>query len=152
LIKIEKGDIMIKRAGAAAFFFLFFALISCAQKMERITLSVRGRPLVVEIAMTDAQRAKGLMGRETLGRNEGMLFVFREDQVLNFWMKNTAIPLSIAFLDKTGKVTDIFDMIPFNEAPVTSSARCRYALETNRGFFEEAGIVPGDGIDLGSVK
>jgi uncharacterized membrane protein (UPF0127 family) len=143
---------MMKKAVAAALFFLLFAFISCAQKMERATLSVRGRPLVVEIARTDAQRAKGLMGRETLGWSEGMLFVFREDQVLNFWMKNTVIPLSIAFLDKSGKVTDIFDMIPYNEAPVASSARCRYALETNRGFFGEAGLVPGDGIDLGSVK
>ena len=87
---------------------LFFCIsLSCRQSsMATATLSVNGRALVVEIARTRAQRTLGLMHREHLDWNAGMLFVFRKDQILSFWMKDTSIPLSIAFLDKNGKVTD----------------------------------------------
>ncbi len=66
-------------------------------------------------------------------------------------MKDTAIPLSIAFIDKNGKVTDIFDMEPFSLTPVRSSKKCRYALEVNRHFFRGSGLTVGDSIDLSVV-
>jgi uncharacterized protein len=126
--------------------------VASGWKQEKVVLSVRGRPLAVEVARSEAERRKGLMGRKTLPWNEGMLFVFESDQELTFWMKNTQIPLSIAFLDHQGWVRDIFDMIPYDESPVSSTSPCRYALEANKGFFAECGLVPGDRIDLSAVR
>jgi uncharacterized membrane protein (UPF0127 family) len=116
-----------------------------------VIISINGRPLEVELAKTQRQREKGLMGRDFLGPNEGMLFIFKADQYLSFWMKDTTIPLSIAFIDKNGKVTDIVDMEPFSLTPVRSSKKCRYALEVNRHFFQGSGLTVGDSIDLSVV-
>jgi uncharacterized membrane protein (UPF0127 family) len=127
-------------------------LISCEKhKLERVTLSINGRPLIVEVARSEAQREKGLMFREKLEWNEGMLFIFDNDEYLSFWMKNTSIPLSIAFLDKNGKVTDIFDMEPYSLIPVRSSVPCRYAIEVKRNYFSKCNLKVGDTIDLGGV-
>jgi len=118
---------------------------------KTVTLSIKGRPLEVEVAKTKRQRARGLMYRKELGKNEGMLFIFREEQYLSFWMKDTSIPLSIVFLDKNGVVTDMYDMEPFSLEPILSSRKCRYAIEANRHFFREAGISVGDSIELSVV-
>jgi len=118
----------------------------------KVALSINGRPLWVEVARTPAMRQRGLMYRESLDPKEGMLFVFEKDQVLSFWMKDTGIPLSIAFLDKNGKVTDIIDMEPYSTQPVRSSRLCRYAIEANRNFFTEAGLLVGDRVNLDTVK
>ncbi len=130
-----------------------FLVATCSIiKSKRLTLSINGRPLAVEIARTKAQRKKGLMYRDEIGRHEGMIFVFRKDQYLTFWMKNTRIPLSIAFLDKNGKVTDIYDMEPYSLRPVRSTKECRYAIEVNRGFFNECNLSVGDRIDLSLLR
>lgn len=118
---------------------------------DQVALGINGRMLWVEVAHTPAARRKGLMYRESLGENEGMLFVFEDDRVLAFWMKNTGIPLSIAFLEKNGKVTDIFDMEPYSKEPVRSSRPCRYAIEANRDFFTHAGLQIGDRVNLDNV-
>lgn len=91
------------------------------------------------------------MFRDTLGWNEGMLFIFEDDEYLSFWMKDTGLLLSIAFLDKSGKVTDIFDMEPYSLTPVRSSVPCRYALEVKRNYFNECNLSVGDRVDLGMV-
>ena len=128
-------------------FFLLF-LLSCSKKPEKVILSINGRYLEAEVARTEEAREKGLMHRKSLGWNEGMLFVFEKDQYLSFWMKDTSIPLSIAFLDKDGVVTDIYNMQPFSLEPVTSSRKCRYAIEVNQGFFEECRLKVGDKIEI----
>ena len=139
-------------------FFLYIILIFCflvscqKRKPEKITLSINGRPLYVEVTRTESQRRKGLMNRDSLVWNEGMLFVFEEERLLSFWMKNTKIPLSIAFIDKDGKVTDIFDMEPYSLKSITSTGMCRFAIEVNRGFFKEFGLSAGDIIDLQMVQ
>ena len=92
------------------------------------------------------------MHRDKLDWNTGMLFIFENDKVVSFWMKDTKIPLSIAFIDKYGKVTDIFDMKPYSLEAVTSTEKCRYAIEVNKGFFEESGLAVGDTVDLRMVK
>ncbi|MGQ9615178.1 MAG: DUF192 domain-containing protein [Spirochaetota bacterium] len=123
--------------------------VSCIKgESERITLSINGRPLIVEVARNDTQREKGLMFRDKLGWNEGMLFIFDDDEYLSFWMKDTSIPLSIAFLDKNGKVTDIFDMEPYSLVPVRSSVPCRYAIEVKRNYFTRCNLKIGDTVDL----
>jgi len=100
--------------------------------------------LVAELAVSDAQRARGLMHRASLPDGEGMLFVFDRDQRLSFWMKNTVIPLSIAFIASDGRITEIRDLRPLDLNPVVSSRSVRYALEVPQGWFARAGVAPGD--------
>jgi len=104
----------------------------------------------VEIANDDFERARGLMYRTALAENRGMLFVYREEQKLTFWMKNTLIPLSIAFMDAEGRIVDIQDMEPLDDDPPSyvSTEPARYALEVNQGFFEERGVEVGDRAEL----
>jgi uncharacterized protein len=104
----------------------------------------------VEVADDPAEQAKGLMYRKTLGENRGMLFVYPEERELSFWMKNTLIPLSIAFIDSKRRIIDIQDMKPLDDRPphYVSSEPAQYALEVNRGFFEKRGVKVGDRVEL----
>jgi uncharacterized membrane protein (UPF0127 family) len=104
----------------------------------------------VEIADDTPEQMRGLMYRTALAEDRGMLFVFDEEQELSFWMKNTLIPLSIAFVDSEGRIVDIQDMKPLDDDPphYVSAEPARYALEVNRGFFEERGIKVGDSAEL----
>jgi uncharacterized membrane protein (UPF0127 family) len=85
----------------------------------------------------------GLMGRESLPRDHGMLFVFDPPRFTAMWMKNTTIPLSVAFLDKDGIIMNIRDMKPMTEDLHFSEGVAFFALEMNQGWFQERGIVPG---------
>jgi uncharacterized membrane protein (UPF0127 family) len=84
------------------------------------------------------------MYRKQLPDGEGMLFIFERDEALSFWMKNTIIPLSIAFIASDGRITEIKDMRPRDLNAVKSSRSVRYALEAPQGWFTRAGISPGD--------
>ncbi|HEY6102016.1 MAG TPA: DUF192 domain-containing protein [bacterium] len=104
--------------------------------------------LQVEVADTAAARAQGLMHRKQLPDNAGMLFIFEETSTWSFWMKNTLIPLSIAFLDKNWHIVDIVDMDVEKdpERPAkfySSSVPYMYALEVNQGFFKRKGLPVG---------
>ena len=100
--------------------------------------------LRAEIADTDDLRLTGLMNRRSIGANEGMLFVFDREQMLNFWMKNTSIPLSIAYIGSDGVIRDILDMKPFDISVTYPSTRpVLYALEMNRGWFMKNDIRAG---------
>jgi uncharacterized membrane protein (UPF0127 family) len=111
---------------------------------ERIALEIKGRKLTVEVASDDASRKAGLMHREGLPEDAGMLFIYPAHLEMSFWMKNTSIPLSIAFIDDRGAILQIEDMRPYDESSTRSAARVRYALEVNRGWFERNGIKVGD--------
>jgi uncharacterized membrane protein (UPF0127 family) len=104
--------------------------------------------LQAEIARTEKERARGLMHRRTLPDGEGMLFVFERDQILSFWMKDTPLPLSIAFISYDGRILEIYDMKPRDLTPIYSSRSVRYALEVPQGWFERVGIAPGDRMNL----
>jgi uncharacterized membrane protein (UPF0127 family) len=119
-------------------------LISACQSPERVTISAAGQTLTVEVARTEAQRARGLMERTNLGPRDGMIFVFDRDDHLTFWMKNTPTALSIAFLSAEGRIVQIEDMEPFSESIVRSRLSARYALELRKGAFAELGIREGD--------
>jgi uncharacterized membrane protein (UPF0127 family) len=102
----------------------------------------------VEIADTDAERQRGLMERTALAEDAGMLFVFDREQPLSFWMKNTLIPLSVAYIDAEGRIVDIQDMQPLDETPHPSAELAQYALEVNQGFFAQRGIQVGNQVEL----
>jgi uncharacterized protein len=104
----------------------------------------------VEIADDTSERGLGLMYRTALAEDRGMLFVFPGEERLSFWMKNTLIPLSIAFIDSEGRIVDIQDMKPLDDDPPSyvSAKPAKYALEVNQGFFEERGIKVGDRAEL----
>ncbi|GHV78644.1 hypothetical protein AGMMS49944_04350 [Spirochaetia bacterium] len=101
-------------------------------------------PITAEIARTDEQRERGLMGRQSLADGEGMLFVFERDRILSFWMKDTLIPLSIAYIAYDGRILEIHDMEPQNLLAIQSSRSARYALEVPQGWFARKGIKAGD--------
>ena len=117
--------------------------MACGSDHVRTRLTVGGEQFDVELAVTPEQRRQGLMFREQLGEREGMLFVFEEEQTVSFWMRNTPLPLSIAFIDARGVIVHMADMVPYSEAPVASRYPVRYALEVNRGAFERAAIAVG---------
>ena len=104
--------------------------------------------LAVEIADAPEERSRGLMGRESLPDRAGMLFVWPEDTSAGFWMKDTLIPLSIAFIDAAGKIIDIQDMQPLDETLRYGPGPYRYAVEANLGWFAENRIAVGDAVSL----
>jgi len=100
--------------------------------------------LRVEVAKTPGELERGLMDRESLPSDSGMLFDFGGEVKTAFWMKDTSIPLSIAFIGSDGKVLAIRDMAPFDLMAVEPPGEYRYALEANRGWFGDRGIHSGD--------
>jgi uncharacterized membrane protein (UPF0127 family) len=100
--------------------------------------------ITVEVARTDEERAKGLMFRKTLPDGQGMIFIFDRDQQLSFWMKNTVIPLSIAFIASDGHIVEIKDMQPNDLNSIKSSRSVRYALEVPHGWFGRVNVKAGD--------
>jgi len=128
----------------------YFSLFSCDSKklpVQEINIERDGQVIAVikaEIAKTQEERNKGLMYRKSLQDGQGMLFIFEKDDVLSFWMKNTFVPLSIAFITYDGRIIDIKDMYPHDTNSVKSSRSARYALETPQGWFSRVGVNTGD--------
>jgi uncharacterized membrane protein (UPF0127 family) len=108
------------------------------------TLDVAGHEVEVEIADDEEERRRGLMHRDSLPEDRGMLFVYSEEQTLSFYMRNTEIPLDIAFLDRRGYIVDVQQMEPHSDELHRSSRPAMYALEMNRGWFEAHGVGEGD--------
>jgi hypothetical protein len=137
------------RAALAAI-VLAFALPAAAQDAARakplpvITVKVGGHALRAEVVSTQEQRSRGLMFREKLGKNDGMLFVFDELAYHSMWMMNTLIPLSVAFLDGEGRILNIEDMQPKTLDSHAAQGPARYAIETNLGWFAERKLKAGD--------
>jgi uncharacterized membrane protein (UPF0127 family) len=109
-----------------------------------IELRIGAETLQAEVANDDLSRANGLMFRKSLPQQRGMIFVYNQPDRLSFWMRNTYLPLSIAFLDDQGVILQIEDMRPKDESHTVSKKRVRYALEVNQGWFQRKGIKVGD--------
>jgi uncharacterized membrane protein (UPF0127 family) len=137
------------------FFALFLTIsgltVGCAASLPKVDLRVGKEIFHVELATTTAEREKGLMFRRKMDENAGMLFVFAHELPRVFWMKNTYLPLSIAFANSDGVIKKILDMTPFSLAPRSSEYSVKYALEVNQGAFARAGIHVGDKIDVKSL-
>jgi len=113
------------------------------QRLPAIQLNAGMHLIHAEVAQTADQRATGLMQRKAMGANEGMLFVFERASQQCFWMKNTLLPLSIAFLADDGTVVNIEDMKPQSLDSHCSKQPVRMALEMNQGWFDKRAIKPG---------
>ena len=114
-----------------------------AAELPTVPLTIGEHKLVAEIARTPDQRALGLMNRFSLKPDHGMLFVYERNEPLSFWMRNTYIPLSIAFIAPDGRIVNIEDMKPQTDETHWSRGPAMYALEMKKGWFAERGIGPG---------
>jgi len=133
----------------AVFLLSVSALLSCSSGLdERIEVVIRGQSFHIEVARTAEQKQQGLMNRKSLGDREGMIFVYETDQHLAFWMKNTTIPLTLAFLSKDGQIMQIEQLKPLSLKSVVSERAVRYGLELPAGVLEELGVEVGDRIQL----
>ena len=132
---------------AAALCAAFAGEAPAAPNLPTSALSINGHKIVAEVASTPDTRATGLMNRFSLKPDTGMLFVFERPEPLAFWMKNTYVPLSIAFLDADGRILNIEDMAPQTENSHWSKGPGLYALEMRKGWFAERGIKPGDRVE-----
>lgn len=111
------------------------------------TLVLDGTPLVVEVADDPAEQARGLMHRDTLPADRGMVFVYPDLKPRHFWMKDTRIPLSIAFVDDAGVIVRIADMTPLSTKRTPSLYPAQYAVEVNQGWFAAHGVEVGDKVE-----
>ena len=109
-------------------------------------------PIEVEPAVTAQEQERGFMHRKEIPDGTGMIFVFKRDQKLRFWMKDTPHPLSIAFIDSAGRIREIYDMQPFSLDVIASTHSVRYALEVAQGYFERASINTGDMLSAESLE
>jgi len=110
-------------------------------------LQIRNHEIRAELANTEEGRRRGLMFRDRLGDNSGMVFSYTEAGVNAMWMKNTRIPLSVAFIDRDGRILNSEDMEPHSEQAHASAGAAAYALEMNRGWFRKRGIKAGDRVE-----
>jgi len=113
-----------------------------------IKVQIEGHNVRAEVASTTEERTRGLMYRRELGDNEGMLFVYEEKSRLSFWMKNTFVPLSIAFIDDEGQIVHIEEMTPQTLEGHKSPVPVRYALELNRGWFKQRKLTNGARVEF----
>lgn len=122
------------------------------QKLPSVRLNAGIHNIQAEVARTPEQRAIGLMNRPTMPANDGMLFVFEEAATQCFWMKNTLLPLSIAYLADDGTIMQIVDMPPQTLDSKCSTQPVRLVLEMNQGWFAKRGLKPGNRLSGAAFK
>lgn len=133
------------------FFFLILAASACTQAapepqsgLPKVSLSLGTNSLSAQVAADEATRERGLMSRTRLAPDEAMVFVFPQPRPVAFWMKDTPVPLSIAYVGTSGRIFEIHDLKPMNETPVPSASDAVvYAIEVPRGWFANHGVVAG---------
>ena len=123
------------------------AAAGASAQIPEITLTIAGHKLTAEVAATNPERMQGLMHRRMMPENRGMVFVFTDVSKHAMWMENTFIPLSVAFIDSDGIITNIEDMKPQTRDAHPAVKPVRYALEMNLGWFAKRGIKAGAKIE-----
>jgi uncharacterized membrane protein (UPF0127 family) len=134
-------------AGFGPFALLLLFGTSAVASDARLPLRIGPHAFQVELAATPQQRQRGLMGRTHLSADGGMLFVFEQPGRHCFWMRDTPLPLSIAFIDSAGRIVSLADMQPRTEALHCPGTDVRYALEVRQGEFQRRGIAPRARVD-----
>jgi len=161
--KTEPSIILSIRFTALIFMMAAVALTACKPGNETtgaqsgpetyFPIGIGDRTLQLQLALTPAEHQKGLMFRESLAPDNGMLFLFPQPKQQSFWMKNTRLPLDIGYLDARGRLVEIHQLFPFDETGVTSrSPQILIAIETNRGWYAKNRITPGAQLDLSALK
>ncbi|MCL2800207.1 MAG: DUF192 domain-containing protein [Treponema sp.] len=149
---------LIRKIRVNPWIFLLFFLASCTSNetvFHNVIIERDGKEIAVvkaEIARTPEEHMQGLMFREKLPDGEGMLFIFETDRILSFWMKNTLVPLSIAYITSEGIIIDIKNMYPHDTTSVYSSRSVRYALEVPQGWFSRVGVKEGDRVNIDAFR
>lgn len=138
------------------------ALLLCACQADKpkpadadafFDMSVGGVAFRAQLAVSDAEKMRGLMFRDSLGENDGMVFVYETPSRASFWMKNTKIPLDIGFFDKNGVLTEVKKLYPHNLDSVGSSrADILYCIEMKQGWFGKNGVAATDRLDMRKLE
>ena len=138
--------------------FIVWQIASCQESprlpgkpqtgLPTCTMKLGGRSFTLEIAATDARRQKGLMFRQSMPADHGMIFVYAEADALPFWMKNTYIPLDIVYVGADQRIVSIHQLIPHDETGVYSKGPARWAIELNKDTASKLGLKPGDLLDI----
>ena len=136
--------------------FLMLGLLAASQVachgknqslLPAVTLTIDGHAVDAEVANSESTRETGLMFRREMDKNHGMIFVFPDAEIRAFWMKNTFIPLSIAYMDADGAILNILEMPPQTEDTFYSNGQAKYALEMNTGWYQANGVKAGDKVE-----
>lgn len=138
----------------------FLALLLCAtaslaqspQRLPTVELRAGMHIVQAQVARTEQQRALGLMHVKSMPQHEGMLFVFEQPGTQCFWMRNTLLPLSIAFLTDSGEIVNVEEMKPLDESNHCSARPVRFALEMNAGWFAKKGLKAGSRLTGGPLQ
>ena len=146
-MKKEKSRPTRKIEGVLFVLLLFWVIPGArSETLLKIPLYIGQKEIRVEVAKTPEERSRGLMGRKHLGKDEGMLFIFETEDTHEFWMKDTLLPLSIAFIDKDNRIVWMTEMKPLTLDSHVPPRPVLYALEMNKGWFSSHGIKVGDQI------
>jgi uncharacterized membrane protein (UPF0127 family) len=146
-MKKERRRLSRRRIEGTLFILLLLWIpVTHSQSLPRIPLYIHDKEIRVEVAQTPEERSYGLMGRKHLGKDEGMLFIFETEDYHGFWMKDTFLPLSIAFIGKDGRIVWIADMKPLTLDSHVPPKPILYALEMNKGWFSSHRVKVGDKI------
>jgi uncharacterized membrane protein (UPF0127 family) len=129
---------------------LLLASAQARAQMPRLELTAGFYRIEAEVAADQANRMQGLMHRRSMPANQGMLFVFTQADQHCMWMRNTLLPLSVAFLDEQGRILNIEDMKPETETNHCAAGPARFALEMNLGWFSRKGLKPG--LRIGGIE
>ena len=128
-------------------FLLFFSFSVISEEK----ISIESLFSKIEVVSNSQERKLGLMYRENLPYDNAMFFIWEYKKRQCMWMRNTYIPLNVAYLDSSGKILEIYDMVPLSDESVCSKKRVRYALEVNLNWFEDNNILVGDVLDLSLI-
>ncbi|AWG43016.1 hypothetical protein CR532_03465 [Candidatus Borreliella tachyglossi] len=120
-----------------AFFILIFCVSCVASHVYDKEIIINDAKFFVKLAIDELTRAKGYMGTKIIDENNGILFIFKKERNLSFWMKDTPVPLEIAYIDSGGIIKEIYSLIPFEEKSVNSKYKVKYALEVPSGSFSK---------------
>lgn len=147
-----------KLFAGATLFFVFLGLVFVSADETTVSFSSSDVTINAEIASTSSERQQGLMHRESLGENQGMLFIYDEEDYRSFWMKNTLIPLDMIFITSDYRITNIEKAEPepgVADADLqrySSEEPVKYVLEVNQNFSERNNIEKGDTVEIGSTR
>mgnify|MGYP001337011342 FL=1 len=130
------------------YIFLLFLSLSVISEEK---ISIESLFSKIEVVSNSQERKLGLMYRENLPYDNAMFFIWEYKKRQCMWMRNTYIPLNVAYLDSSGKILEIYDMVPLSDESVCSKKRVRYALEVNLNWFKDNNILVGDVLDISNL-